>query len=60
VNVGDIVIMHSPFTGQDCLVNYRGKMGGGKAVVIPHPSGLQMSVPIEWLRPIEETKSKSE
>ena len=60
MNVGDIVIMHSPFTDEDTLVNYRGNMGGGKAVVIPCPSGLQMAVPIEWLRPNENNKCNNE
>lgn len=50
VNVGDIVVMRSTFTNDDILVNYRGSMGGGKAMVIPHPKGLQMAVPADWLR----------
>ena len=58
VNVGDIVIMHSTFTNDDILVNYRGSMGGGKAMVIPHPKGLQMAVPAEWLREqVEQPKT---
>ena len=58
MNVGDIVIMHSAFTNEDILVNYRGYMGGGKAMVIPHPKGLQMAVPIEWLREqVEQPKT---
>ena len=59
--VDEILIMHSPYTGEDVLVNYRGR-SGSKAVVIPigknDPNlpkslqvyGLQMSVPLEWLR----------
>ena len=58
MNVGDIVIMHSTFTNEDILVNYRGTMSGGKAMVIPHPKGLQMAVPIEWLREqVEQPKT---
>jgi hypothetical protein len=53
--VDEIVIMHSPFTEEDVLVNYRGR-NGAKAVVIPTPKGLQMSVPVEWLRKQEEKK----
>lgn len=65
--VGETVIMHSPFTEEDVLVNYRGKTGD-KAVVIPlgkndptlpkslQTYGLQMSVPVEWLRKQEEKK----
>ena len=52
--VDEMVIMHSPFTEEDVLVNYRGR-NGAKAVVIP-PSKLQMSVPVEWLRKQEEKK----
>ena len=47
--VDEIVVMHSTFTDEDLLVNFRGR-SGDKAVVIPHPKGFQMSVPIEWLR----------
>jgi hypothetical protein len=58
VNVGDIVVMRSTFTNEDILVNYRGSMGGGKAMVIPHPKGLQMAVPVEWLREqVEQPKT---
>lgn len=58
MNVGDIVIMHSTFTDEDILVNYRGTMSGGKAMVIPHPQGLQMAVPLEWLREqVEQPKT---
>jgi hypothetical protein len=49
-SVGDTLILHSPFTGEDTRVNYRGECGGGKAVVIPLPKGLQFAVPVEWLR----------
>jgi hypothetical protein len=58
VNVGDIVIMHSTFTNEDILVNYRGTTSGGKAMVIPHPKGLQMAVPLEWLsEQVEQPKT---
>ena len=53
--VDQIITMHSPFTDEDTLVNFRGLMGGGKAMVIPHPKGLQMAVPVEWLSPTAET-----
>ena len=53
--VDQIITMHSPFTDEDMLVNFRGLMGGGKAMVIPHPKGLQMAVPVEWLSPTAET-----
>ena len=58
MNVGDIVIMHSTFTNEDILVNYRGTMSGRKAMVIPHPKGLQMAVPLEWLsEQVEQPKT---
>ena len=47
--VDETLVMHSPFTNEDTLVNFRGFLGGDKAVVIT-PTGLQMSVPSEWLR----------
>jgi len=50
--------MHSPFTDEDVLVNFRGLMGGGKAMVICHPKGLQMAVPVAWLSPTPETTTK--
>lgn len=53
--VDQIITMHSPFTDEDTLVNFRGLMGGGKAMVIPHPKGLQIAVPVEWLSPTAET-----
>jgi hypothetical protein len=53
--VDQIITMHSPFTDEDTLVNFRGLMGGGKAMVIPYPKGLQMAVPVEWLSPIIKT-----
>ena len=53
--VDQIITMHSPFTDEDTLVNFRGLMGGGVAMVIPHPKGLQMQVPVEWLSPTTET-----
>ena len=56
--VDQIITMHSPFTDEATLVNFRGLMGGGKAMVIPHPKGLQMAVPVEWLSLKEETKTK--
>jgi len=56
--VDQIITMHSPFTDEDTLVNFRGLMGGGKAMVIPHPKGLQMAVPFEWLSPTPETTTK--
>jgi hypothetical protein len=56
--VDQIVTMHSPFTDEDVLVNFRGLMGGGKAMVIRHPKGLQMAVPVEWLSPTTETTTK--
>ena len=56
--VDQIVNLHSPHTNEDVLVNFRGSMGGGLAMVIPHPKGLQMAVPIEWLSPIEKTKNE--
>ena len=56
--VDQIITMHSPFTDEDALVNFRGLMGGGKAMVIPHPKGLQMAVPVEWLSPTAETTTK--
>jgi hypothetical protein len=56
--VDQIVTMHSPFTDEDVLVNFRGLMGGGKAMVIRHPKGLQMAVPVEWLSPTPETTTK--
>lgn len=45
--VGETVIMHSPFTGEDTEVNYRGP-AGDKAVVVMGSS--QFSVPFEWLK----------
>ena len=48
--VDETLVMHSPFTNEDTLVNFRGFLGGDKAVVIPLPKGLQMSVPAEWLQ----------
>ena len=48
--VDETLVMHSPFTNEDTLVNFRGFLGSDKAVVIPLPKGLQMSVPSEWLR----------
>jgi len=56
--VDQIVTMHSPFTDEDVLVNFRGLMGGGKAMVICHPKGLQMAVPVAWLSPTPETTTK--
>jgi hypothetical protein len=56
--VDQIITMHSPFTDEDTLVNFRGLMGGGKAMVIPHPEGLQMQVPVEWLSLTVETTTK--
>jgi hypothetical protein len=56
--VEQIITMHSPFTNEDTLVNFRGLMGGGKAMVIPHPKGLQMAVPVKWLSPTPETTTK--
>jgi len=53
--VDQIITMHSPFTDEDTLVNFRGLMGGGKAMVIPYPKGLQIAVPVEWLSPITKT-----
>jgi len=55
--VDQIITMHSPFTDEDTLVNFRGLMGG-LAMVIPHPKGLQMAVPVEWLSPTQETTTK--
>jgi hypothetical protein len=50
--------MHSTFTNEDILVNYRGTMSGRKAMVIPHPKGLQMAVPLEWLsEQVEQPKT---
>lgn len=48
--VDETLVMHSPFTNEDTLVNFRGFLGSDKAVVIPLPKGLQMSVPKAWLR----------
>jgi len=56
--VDEIITMHSPFTDEDMLVHFRGLMSGGKAMVIPHPKGLQMAVPVEWLSLTVETKTK--
>jgi len=49
-SVGDTLIMHSPFTNEDTLVNFRGFLGSDKAVVIPITTGMQMSVAKTWLR----------
>ena len=56
--VDQIITMHSPFTDEDTLVNFRGLMRGGVAMVIPHPKGFQMQVPVEWLSLTVETKTK--
>lgn len=44
----DKLIMHSPHTGEDVLVSYRGPLGKDKSVVWTGKS--QMSIPTEWLR----------
>lgn len=54
--VDQIVTMHSPFTNEDTLVNFRGLISPEKAMVIPHPHGLQMAVPVEWLKHKEEAQ----
>lgn len=44
----DELIMHSPHTGEDVRVNYRGPLGNDKAVIWTGRS--QIAVPMEWLR----------
>jgi hypothetical protein len=48
--VDEIVIMHSPYTGEDVPMSYRGSPEYGKAVVFNIENGYQMTVPVEWLR----------
>lgn len=49
-SVDEIVIMHSPYTDEDVLMNYRGGTGYGKAVLFNVKDGYQITVPVEWLR----------
>lgn len=51
----DILIMHSTFSDEDVLVNYRGPLDSSHSVVVI-VGGYQMSCPNEWLRKQEETK----
>ena len=51
--VDEIVIMHSPNTGEDTKVNYRGRLDFLKSVVYDPRSGWQGTVPNDWLRKIE-------
>lgn len=46
--VGDEVTMHSPHTGEDTIVNFRGVMPDGKAVI--WTGKTQFPVPMDWLR----------
>ena len=58
--VDQIVNLHSPHTNEDVLVNFLGSMSGGLAMVIPHPKGLGMVVPIDWLSPKAETINRKD
>jgi len=47
--VGDTLVMHSPHTGLDTDVQYRGRLGDDALVIF---GGYQMTVPFDWLRPV--------
>lgn len=53
-DVGASLIFHSPYTGEDIRVEYRGTMDGETAVVIL-PDRMQLSVPMAALRRPEPT-----
>ena len=57
-SVGDTLVMHSPFTNEDTLVNFRGFLGSDAAVIIPVSTGIQMSVAKTWLRKSETINNK--
>ena len=52
--VDEKVVMHSPYTGEDTIVNYRGPMLDGKAAV--WTGRTQITVPEEWLSKQREPK----
>jgi len=52
------LLMHSPHTGEDSIVNFRGYMPDGKAMV--WTGKMQMAIPAEWLRRKGEAKPVTE
>jgi len=46
----DKLIMLSPFTGTDSIVNYRGESGMGDDKVVVWTGTSQITIPSNWLR----------
>jgi hypothetical protein len=53
MKVGDTVIFHSPFTGDDVKVQFRGKIGAKATVIM---NGMQMQVDVAALRPLKKNE----
>jgi hypothetical protein len=51
--VDEDVIMHSPFTDEDTVVNFRGKVNPTESMVYNKKSGWQGAVPTKWLKKLE-------